>query len=160
MMLLFTGFFDFFNIFGNGFTIRSLVATVVMCLKVPIYVGGLTSLRNRGGELVWGNQGFAPAGTSSWHVVGEADSSVGAHQYAWWWPDSGERQRARSPRPHAAGRVPGRRLPPRRRGRRSPPAPHHPGRLYVHRLDGWSSRTRSCTPTQHMYTVHTQRRPC
>lgn len=63
-MVVFTGLFDVFNIFGNGFTIRTVVAVVVMCLKVPIYMGGLTSLRNRGGEIAWGSQGFAPAGTS------------------------------------------------------------------------------------------------
>ncbi|BEJ14115.1 hypothetical protein CspHIS471_0312890 [Cutaneotrichosporon sp. HIS471] len=60
-MLVFTGLFDFFNLFREGFGFRTLVAFIIMCLKVPIYMGGLTSLRNRGGEIAWGSQGFAPA---------------------------------------------------------------------------------------------------
>lgn len=63
MMVLFTGFFDFFHILGNGFGLQTIVALIVMCLKAPIYMGGLTNLRSRGGEISWGNQGFAPAST-------------------------------------------------------------------------------------------------
>lgn len=114
MMVLFTGLLDFFHILGNGFGLQSIVAFIVMCLKVPIYMGGLTNLRSRGGEISWGNQGFAPASTSSLHVprLYTADGSLDARWDGWWRPDSRWRQRPRSPRPCAAWCVPGRRLPP------------------------------------------------
>ncbi|GMK53760.1 hypothetical protein CspeluHIS016_0103460 [Cutaneotrichosporon spelunceum] len=60
-MIIFTGLFDLFNLFGSSFGLHTIVAFIVMCLKVPIYVSGLTSLRNRGGEITWASQGFASA---------------------------------------------------------------------------------------------------
>ncbi|CAK9780498.1 hypothetical protein CC85DRAFT_283439 [Cutaneotrichosporon oleaginosum] len=77
-MVVFTGLFDFINLLGNGFTIRTIVAFIVMCLKVPIYMGGLTSLRNRGGEIAWGSQGFAPAAWMPAGMGGGAGQPLGS----------------------------------------------------------------------------------
>jgi hypothetical protein len=114
------------------------VAFIVMCLKVPIYMGGLTSLRNRGGEIAWGSQGFTPAGKTVERFTTDASVDAG------WYgrrrrPDPRQRERTGAPRPFPSWSVRGRRLPPWRRRRERAPSAHYPRRLHLHRLDASAS---------------------